>query len=264
MINQPERVDLKHDSVHPPTGPRSYLMHSPITCVSPMRVRSLAALTKARESLASAHRARAAGEDLSSRAHTQTVSCGAVGGDASNGSQAANSSSNLGTLASLRHRRHWPPPARLRMPCLGQRGRGVRRHSSHFFFRILCLQNPVAVATQGSRRHHLLFTPYSHMCMYMCMYMHAHVHAHVLAAPVAAALAEEVVLQGIGADAGGDAARPAAAQAVPALGPHPAIGEAAWVLGEARRQKKTRLNRQVEVCCVSCLALVLWKNHSAE
>jgi hypothetical protein len=163
MINQPERVDLKHDSVHPPTGPRSYLMHSPITCVSPMRVRSLAALTKARESLASAHRARAAGEDLSSRAHTQTVSCGAVGGDASNGSQAANSSSNLGTLASLRHRRHWPPPARLRMPCLGQRGRGVRRHSSHFFFRILCLQNPVAVATQGSRRHYLLFTPCSHM-----------------------------------------------------------------------------------------------------
>ena len=77
-------------------------------------------------------------------------------------------------------------------------------------------------------------------------------------------LAEEVVLQGIGADAGGDAARPAAAQAAPALAPHPVIGEAAWGLGEARRQKKTRLNRQVEVCCVSCLALVLWKNHSAE
>jgi hypothetical protein len=34
---------------------------------------------------------RAAG--LSSRAHTQTASCGAVGGDALNGSQAANSSS---------------------------------------------------------------------------------------------------------------------------------------------------------------------------
>ena len=177
------------------------------TCVSPMRVRSLAALTKARESLASAHRARAAGEDLSSRAHTQTVSCGAVGGDASNGSQAANSSSNLGTLASLRHRRHWPPPARLRMPCLGQRGRGVRRHSSHFFFRILCLQNPVAVATQGSRRHYLLFTPCSHM--YMCMCMCA--HTCTCRTGRCRTLAEEVVLQGIGADAGGDAARPAAA-----------------------------------------------------
>ena len=49
----------------------------------------------------------------------------------------------------------------------------MRRHSSHFFFRILCLQNPVAVATQGSRRHYLLFTPYSHMYMhmYMCMYL---------------------------------------------------------------------------------------------
>ena len=182
MINQPERVDLKHDSVHPPTGPRSYLMHSPITCVSPMRVRSLAALTKARESLASAHRARAAGEDLSSRAHTQTVSCGAVGGDASNGSQAANSSSNLGTLASLRHRRHWPPPARLRMPCLRQRGRGgVRRHSSHFFLRLL---QDLVLAEPRRRRDAGLAPalPPVHPVLthaHLRFRVHAHVHVHV-------------------------------------------------------------------------------------
>ena len=58
-------------------------------------------------------------------------------------------------------------------------GRGVRRHSSHFFFRILCLQNPVAVATQGSRRHYLLFTPCSHMHIFAFEYMHMYMRMYM-------------------------------------------------------------------------------------